>query len=111
MKRSWIRRLGAEHPVESYCQFVCRGHLGYGTMFLMAAVRILFTKLRIKPLRWFPIIPPLTLQIRLHELAVPAVSALEVYVHTVTINLGHGRSIGEDKINIIHITASRGEEC
>jgi hypothetical protein len=41
----------------------------------------------------------------------PAIAALEGHVYPVTFLLDHGRSVGEEKANLIHITACRGEWC
>src|ERR1700716_2808876 len=44
----WIRLVGAQHPVKSHGQLARRRHLGHCFRLLMAAMLILFAKLRIK---------------------------------------------------------------
>jgi hypothetical protein len=39
----------------------------------------------------------------------PAIAVLEGHVYPVTFILDHGRSLGEERANSIHITARRGE--
>src|SRR5713226_594356 len=56
MNDRWIRRMGAQHPVESYGQLPRRCHFRHPFRLLMTAMQIFRTKLRIvthSPLRRF----------------------------------------------------------
>ena len=46
---SRVRRPGAQHPVEPYCQLASGSHLGHRVVLSVAAVQIFFAKRRVKP--------------------------------------------------------------
>jgi hypothetical protein len=49
-----IRRVAAQHPVESHCQLACRCHLGYSLRLAMATVLILLAQSFIQANRRLP---------------------------------------------------------
>src|SRR5437870_13123715 len=53
----WIRLLGTQHPVQSYCQLARRCYFGHRFRLGMAAMQILFTKLGIVTYRYLRRLP------------------------------------------------------